>query len=101
MAKNISVEVLIWSLMLFRFWRSLVLRPAEHYENILLERTGTRKSLGILALRKVLQRNFLSLTFLYETRLKRDWASRMKSKLGFIGGVHIDSVRNSEVQLLL
>ncbi|KAL5805657.1 hypothetical protein ACOSQ4_028390 [Xanthoceras sorbifolium] len=50
---------------------------------------------AFLALRKVIRKQSPNLVFLSETKLKGDWAARVKVQLGFSGGLHVDCVGKS------
>ncbi|KAL5758842.1 hypothetical protein ACOSP7_021453 [Xanthoceras sorbifolium] len=56
---------------------------------------------AFLALRKVIRKQSPNLVFLSETRLKGDWAARVKVQLGFSGGLHVDCVGKSGGLMLL
>ncbi|KAL5783968.1 hypothetical protein ACOSQ2_006360 [Xanthoceras sorbifolium] len=56
---------------------------------------------AFLALRKVIRKQSPNLVFLSETRLKGDWAARVKVQLGFSGGLHVDCVGKSGDLMLL
>ncbi|KAL5767157.1 hypothetical protein ACOSQ2_013940 [Xanthoceras sorbifolium] len=56
---------------------------------------------AFLALRKVIRKQSPNLVFLFETRLKGDWAARVKVQLGFSGGLHVDCVGKSGGLMLL
>ncbi|KAL5784031.1 hypothetical protein ACOSQ2_006423 [Xanthoceras sorbifolium] len=56
---------------------------------------------AFLALRKVIRKQSPNLVFLSETRLKGEWAARVKEQLGFSGGLHVDCVGKSGGLMLL
>ncbi|KAL5800890.1 hypothetical protein ACOSQ3_032522 [Xanthoceras sorbifolium] len=56
---------------------------------------------AFLALRKVIRKQSPNLVFLSETRLKGEWAAKIKTQLGFSGGLHVDCVGKSGGLMLL
>ncbi|KAL5836959.1 hypothetical protein ACOSQ3_014128 [Xanthoceras sorbifolium] len=56
---------------------------------------------AFLALRKVIRKQSPNLVFLSETRLKGEWAAKIKVQLGFSGGLHVDCEGKSGGLMLL
>ncbi|KAL5739946.1 hypothetical protein ACOSQ2_029126 [Xanthoceras sorbifolium] len=56
---------------------------------------------AFLALRKVIRKQSPNLVFFSETRLKGEWAAKIKTQLGFSGGLHVDYVGKSGGLMLM